>query len=217
MGEFRDLTGQTFGQLTVLKRVYIDGKRNTYWECKCTCGNITIKSREQLLSGNKDKKSCGCTGQTGGHSRHRLYKIWYGMNKRCYNENDKNYYLYGERGIKVCKEWRDNYLTFYNWAINREDYQDTFSIDRIDNNGDYEPNNCRWVSTSMQACNRRTSHFIYYNGKKYSVYELAKELDINPERFYYQVIIRGNNIDDVIKMNLPKYNTYVKRKDKGKR
>lgn len=220
MGTFRDLTGKVFGKLTVIKRVFRTDKGGTWWECKCECGNTVIKDSQSLLRGNKNKKHCGCVKpqcQIKGLSTHRLFHIWDKMIRRCYNLSDKDYCIYGARGIRVCQEWRDNFLSFYNWAVHREDYDDNLSIDRINNNGDYEPNNCRWIDVSTQACNRRTSHYIYYNGKKYSVYELAKELDINPERFYYQVIIRGNNIDDVIKMNLPKYNTYVKRKDKGKR
>ena len=100
------------------------------------------------------------------------------MKARCYNSNQWNYQYYGGRGIKVCDEWKNNYNSFYNWAL-ENGYQDNLSIDRIDTNGNYEPSNCRWVTDKEQKNNTRRNHYITYKGKTQSMSKWAEEINIS--------------------------------------
>lgn len=162
-----DLIGEKYGRLTV---VAFDRFQNhkTYWRCACDCGLSTTVSGNNLRSGNT--KSCGClfkekireTGKKNvkhgeSHSkRSRLYTIWCGMRQRCSNPNREAYRLYGGKGIKVCNEWND-YEAFKLWAINNG-YADNLSIDRIDPNKDYCPENCRWITPSENTARANKNH-----------------------------------------------------------
>ena len=180
MGKTLDLTGQRFGKLSVLcKSGYHNGK--IMWRCVCDCGNETTVYGGSLRSGNT--KSCGCINAKQnprykhGLSKTRLYHSWNAMMQRCNNPKDKRYANYGGRGISVCKEWQD-FMTFRDWALSNG-YASDLSIDRIDVNGNYCPENCRWATRIEQANNTTRNHYVTYNGETHTVAEWARLLGID--------------------------------------
>ena len=151
---YEDLTGMRFGRLIAIKYV---GKSR--WLCKCDCGGTKVTRASSLKSGYT--KSCGCIGghTTHGLSHTRLYQTWCNMKSRCYREGSTHYAHYGGRGIKMCDEWKNDFKAFYDWAMaNGYDPKargHELTIDRIDVDGDYTPDNCRWTDASTQCRNRR--------------------------------------------------------------
>lgn len=191
MGKIIDLTGKRFGKLTVIKKHNQDKWGGWNWLCMCDCGNETVVSGGHLRG--LKTKSCGCSRKETKNFTHkmtgsRLYKVWHAMKSRCYYEKSEMFKHYGGRGIMVCDEWKNSFISFYDWSIkngydeNAERGQCT--IDRIDVNGNYEPNNCRWATIKQQANNTRRNHLIKYNGKTQTVSQWANELGVEPDSIF---------------------------------
>lgn len=181
-----DLTGQKFGRLTVISRCTTPGKL-TFWECQCDCGRQTTVTGTSLRNGRV--KSCGCwhkeesalraASQFTKHGKNqtRLYRIWKSMRTRCLNPHSKDYSNYGGRGIVPCSEW-NNFEIFEKWAVSHG-YQDGLTIDRINVNKGYSPENCRWISRSEQNNNKQNTVRYTVNGITKTVLEWSKESGIS--------------------------------------
>jgi hypothetical protein len=186
MSKLKDLIGMRFGRLTVLKRAENNKNGGAKWLCLCDCGSEKVVSSFKLISGVT--QSCGCRAREKasvratrhGRSHTRIYRIWTGMKKRCDKSYDSSYKRYGGRGIKVCEEWY-SFESFYEWSINNG-YADNLTIDRIDNKGNYEPSNCRWVTAKVQANNTSGNRILSHNGKNQTVAQWCDELNIPRSR-----------------------------------
>lgn len=180
MSKLHDLTGQTFGKLIVIERAENDRRGNAQWLCRCECGNTKIVLGYQLTSGKT--RSCGClVGHAGTHhkTKTRLFNIWQSMKQRCNDVNSENYKNYGARGIRVCKEWQEKFENFESWAI-ANSYNNNLTIDRIDVNSDYYPENCRWVDMKTQQQNRTNNRLITINNETKCLAEWCRIYHISP-------------------------------------
>lgn len=174
MGAKLDLRGQRFGRWTVLEEV---GRSHgsVLWRCRCDCGTVKNVSAQALRKG--ESTSCGCYNREiitkHGMGRTRLHGIWCNMRYRCENPTAKNTADYGGRGIKVCEEWSNSFEAFAEWAL-ANGYTDELTIDRIDNNGNYEPSNCRWATRVEQGRNKRNNVWLTFNGETHILAEWAR-------------------------------------------
>lgn len=182
-----DLTGRVFGYLTILRRA---GSTNTVsrralWEAECICGKVVTRIGTNLLYESRGKKkSCGCRRRemyleawgTHGMTSHRAFYIWSHMKSRCNNPSDKDWRNYGARGISVCAQWQESFDAF--WADVGPTYEETLTIERKDNNGNYEASNCRWATVREQSNNRRGNVWIETPGGKMTVAQAARAYGI---------------------------------------
>lgn len=183
MGRVNDLNGLKFHKLTVIKPIGLNKHRKMVWLCKCDCGNETNVISAHLKNGNT--KSCGCyhiqqtiKGSTTHGKKHtKLYGVWIKMKSRCKKPNDPMYKYYGNKGISVHDVWND-FENFYSWSI-ENGYSEGLSIDRIDSNGDYEPNNCRWADIKTQNNNKSNNVIIELNGIRKTLAEWSEYFGIN--------------------------------------
>lgn len=164
MGAFIDLTGKKFGRATVLRKAGKDKNGLLLWECQCDCGKIYTTRGQDLRRGKST--NCGCRhlevlqerNHKHGMTGTRPYRIWKAMHTRCYNPNSPSYLNYGGRGIQMCSAWRDSFSAF--WRDMQSGYADNLEIDRIDHDGDYCPENCRWADDKTQNRNKRNNHRV---------------------------------------------------------
>lgn len=204
------MPNQKFGRLTIIRevepKIYASGRKDRYVECICECGKICKVKFHTLRRGRV--RSCGClkTEMTikkftkhGLSNRHPLYGVWKGMKERCLNPNHFAYKDYGGRGIVVCDHWLHDFGNFYTWCISNG-WRKGLSIDRIDNNKGYSPDNCRFVDIFTQARNKRKNIPITYKGKTWhSAAQFCSDMNI-PYRRFYQRIKRGMSIEKAVEL-----------------
>lgn len=194
-GRFDDLTGDRFGKLVVMRYLKEEERerKRKCWLCRCDCGTIKEFGADKLKSGNS--VSCGCAkaerienlNKKYEHINKRLYSVYSAMKERCYNPENDEYHNYGSRGITVCPEWLKSFDNFAEWSL-KNGYKENAprgecTIDRINNDKGYSPDNCRWVTNKEQQNNRRNHVFIEYHGKTYTMSQLAQKLNI-PYRYF---------------------------------
>lgn len=182
-----EIIGKQYGRLTVVSYCGTDKQRSKLFKCKCECGNEITTRKSRIINGGV--KSCGCLvtdvwskmkykhGYARKDKYNRLYGIYSHMIDRCHNSKNPSYKNYGERGIFVCDQWLENVDLFMKWAM-ENGYEDNLSIDRIDNNKGYSPDNCRWVGRTEQANNKRNNIILKYNGKTKTLPEWSREIEM---------------------------------------
>jgi len=153
--------------LLIKERIENDKYGNIQYLCLCDCGKEKITTKQRIIRG--ETKSCGCLllSIRHGKSNHKLYSVWSGMKKRCNSKKAHNYELYGGRGISVCTEWSKSFIEFYNWSI-KNGYKIGLSIDRINNNKNYNSENCRFTTTKINSQNQRRSRIWTVDGRRFS-------------------------------------------------
>lgn len=204
MGKFEDLTGKQFGRWSVISFIEVRevGKakvKKAFWLCECQCDKHTRREvpSDSLKCGNS--KSCGCLkvestikrSTKHGYARRgkngtSIYHVWHEIKARCFNQNDKAYTNYGGRGISMCDEWKNSFIAFKDWAYSNG-YQEGLTIDRIDNNGNYEPDNCRWVNYKVQANNTRSCRYLEINGERKTISQWCDVYGISSSVVYTRI------------------------------
>ena len=202
MSKLIDLTGQRFGLLVVIERTANKGKQPA-WLCKCDCGNECIVIGTHLKTGHS--QSCGCLQRVRtskarkkhGMSKDRPYRIWENMKSRCSDSENPAFEEYGGRGITVCEEWKE-FENFYSWAM-ANGYSEELTIDRIDTNGGYCPENCRWTNRTVQQNNRRNNKTITCNGKTMTLAQWSRVLGIKYTTLHARLYIYHWDVEKAFK------------------
>ena len=178
--------GDKFGKWTIIEEIapkIISNKPRRMFRCQCECGNIgevqlsCLRNGHSTSCGCEQKKKASSANTKHGLEKHPLYCTWKNMKKRCNNPNASEYENYGGRGISVCEKWSNSFQNFYNWAINNG-WSKELTIDRIDVNENYCPENCRWANIKTQMNNTTKNHYIEYNGDTYTLSTLSEHLNI---------------------------------------
>lgn len=196
MGRWEDLRNKKFGNLTVIAPINkINSAGYKLWRCKCDCGTEIVVSSTDLK--RKRTTNCGCKNDKNKSDvRTLLYYRWKDMRKRCYNQNNKSYPNYGARGIQICDEWREDFQTFYMWCM-KHGFKPELEIDRIDNDGNYSPQNCRFVTRSENQRNKSTSRFVTIAGETKTVSEWAQKTGI-PQYKIFEYLKNGKSVTDLL-------------------
>lgn len=201
-----DLTGMKFGRLTVISRgedaINKNGRHRARWNCVCDCGKNVLVYGDNLRDGKST--SCGCITKevlssrqkTHGDSNKHLYWAWKSIKARCYNKNTRYYNYYGGRGIQMCDEWKNSYEAFRDWAYT-SGYTQGLSIDRIDNDDNYSPANCRWVTRDVQANNKRNNIMVEHEGITHNVTEWCNLLGLKAKTIFTR-IYAGHSPEEAI-------------------
>lgn len=208
-GHPRDITNQRFGRLVAIRPDFKDKYNQWHWLCRCDCGNEKAVALGSLTRGLT--RSCGCLDKeahllrpnrtTHGMCGTRLHRIWKAMKTRCNNPNTDDYKAYGAKGIRVCDEWKNDFMVFHDWAISNG-YSDKLSIDRIDVHGDYCPENCRWANNETQANNKADTCHVDYNGKTYTLTELSQMTGFKRKTLYYRIFIAEWDVEKALSKGL---------------
>jgi len=208
MGKVIDLTGQKFGRLIVIKRLVNDKYSRALWLCRCICGQVNIVRTSDLNSGNT--KSCGCLRKEitskrrlkhgyAKNKKNHTYNVWLSMIQRCTNPNYYQYRHYGGRGIKICDRWMEsNGQGFLGFLKDMGERPPRMTIDRINVNGNYEPNNCRWTTQKIQQRNRTNNIWINIDGQDILLVEYCEDNNLSYHKIYKR-LRRGWSIEDAIK------------------
>lgn len=210
MGYFKDMTGERYGSLTVIRKVerpeYLRDMQTCFWECECDCGNRLIASRKTLVNGKVRRcKKCRIKflkekGKQKGMAGTRIYRIWHNIIHRCDNPKARSYKNYGAKGIKYCASWGE-FKNFYKDMI--PTYQDGLQIDRIDNSKGYCPENCRWVTPKENSRNKTTNVYLTWNGKRMLIIDWCRSYgthiyrQIRKHRYDGTMIIEGGKYNNV--------------------
>lgn len=202
------MVGQRYTRLTVIRENGRNKHGGVLWLCECDCGNQIEVSTNSLNKGNT--KSCGCLYRDylnnsrpnsikHGASKSRLYTIWRDMKLRCYNKKQIGYKNYGARGIKVCNEWLYDFISFKNWAMD-SGYQNGLTLDRLDNDGNYEPSNCKWSTPKEQSNHKRNNRCVVYRGEKHTIAEWSNLTGIKYHLIWTK-LKNGYSMDDIFERN----------------
>ena len=197
-----DLTNKRFGKLIAVEKVGKDKARNILWRCKCDCGNEVIAKACELNRGHCH--SCGCyqkeraseANKIHGKSHTKLHYVWTDMLKRCDNPNHHAYKWYGGKGVKVCNKWKE-YISFEKWAF-ENGYKYGLTIDRIDGNGDYCPENCRWATRKEQSNNLSSCVYFDFMGERLNITQFCTKYDVSAGHFY-KIARKNINIQTLMK------------------
>ena len=206
MSRIVDLTGNRYGRLAVIERaddrVQNNGRHRVMWKCRCDCGNEIDVLGDNLKRGRTT--SCGCymseaiskSRTTHGETNTKLYGIWCAIKTRCYNPHSTYYNRYGGRGNHMCDEWKNSFTVFREWAC-KNGYEEGATVDRINNDEGYFPDNCRWVDPATQANNRSSNRILTLDGISHNVTEWARILNISPKTLFSR-IYEGKTTEEIL-------------------
>jgi len=231
----KNYTGMKFGRLTILGlsdeyKIDSKGGKHLLWVCRCDCGNVVQKTSHDFSYSSRKVPSCGCYmsdmarglftkhGATLNRNTERLYVVWNGIKQRCLNPNNQYYGAYGGRGITICNEWKTDYTAFKEWAYDNGYDENASSqqctIDRIDVNKGYFPENCRWVSAKEQSVNRTNNRILEYLGEKHTVSEWSEIVGLPQGTLNGRLNRYGWSVEDAL--SLPKHSRRCNKIDKEK-